>query len=122
MVGISAFLLIMLSLAQPRAEANSFAGMQYNIYLYNTDVASANMSFEANLSIFIDAYDGFGYYVPLGTTFVASYWSPNYNKTNDLFLLMNGVVLADYIWGWGFTFPNYRFASIFFFSGYAATQ
>ena len=106
----------------PQAEANSFAGMQYNIYLYNTDVASANMSFEANLSMFIDAYDGFGLYLPLGTVFVASYWSPNYNKTHDLFLLMNGMVVADYIWGWGLSFPNYRFTSMFFFSGYAATQ
>jgi len=106
----------------PQAEANSFAGMQFDIYLYNTDVASANMSFEANLSMFIDAYDGFGLYLPLGTAFVAWYWSPNYNKTNDLFLLMNGMVIADYIWGWGLSFPKYQLTSAFFFSGYAVVE
>lgn len=113
---------LVLLTAMPRAEANSFAGTQYNIYLYNSDIASATMSFEANLSMFIDAYDGFGYYLPLGTAFVASYWSPNYNDTKDLFLLMSGMVFADYIWGWGLFFPNYRLTSAFFFSGYAATQ
>lgn len=114
--------IIVLFMLPAQAEANSFAGMNYNIYLYNSDVASANMSFEANLSMFIDAYDGFGYYLPLGTAFVASYWSPNYNNTKDLFLLMNGIVIADYIWGWGLFFPNYQLTSAFFFSGYAATQ
>jgi len=114
--------MIVLLTMLPAAEANSFAGMQYNIYLYNTDVASANMSFEANLSLFIDAYDGFGFYLPLGTAFMASYWSPNYNDTKDLFLLMSGRVFADYIWGWGLFFPNYQLTSMFFFSGYAAVE
>jgi hypothetical protein len=118
-VGLSIIVLVMML---PHAEANSLAGMEYSIYLYNTDVASATMSFEANLSMFIDAYNGFGYYLPIGSAFVASYWSPNYNKTNDLFLLMNGIVIADYIWGWGLSFPNYRFTSMFFFSGYAVMQ
>ena len=128
---ITGFLLltiIVLVMVQPKpaeadiAAGNSFAGMKYTIYLYNTDETSATMSFEANLSMLIDVYDGFGLYLPLGPTFVGLYWAPNYKKTNDLFLLMNGMMISDFIWGWGFAFPKYQFTSIFFFSGYAATQ
>jgi hypothetical protein len=120
--GILTFAALVLFMAPSQTEANSFAGMRYNIYLYNSDIASANLSFEANLSVFIDAYNGFGFYLPMGTVFAASYWSPNYNKTKDLFLLMSGMVAADYIWGWGLSFPDYRLNGMFFFSGYAATR
>jgi len=98
--------------------ANSFTGMKYNIYLYNTEEASTTMSFEENMSLVIDVYDGFGLYLPIGNMFIALYWSPNYSDKNDLFLIFNGMVISDFIAGWGLALPNYQFTGIFFFFGY----
>jgi len=118
---ITVFLLLTITglfAVAPQAEANNFAGMKYTIYMYNTEETSATMSFEANLSMFIDAYDGFGIYLPVGQTFTAAYWAPNYKNTNDLFLLVTGVVASDFIGGWAFTFYNYRLTGMFLYSGY----
>jgi hypothetical protein len=92
-------------------------GMKYAIYLYNADVGSTGISFEENLSLIVDAYDGFGIYLPIGTFFTAFYWAPNYNKEKDLLLIFNGAVLADFIYGWGLFLPNYSLTSIFLFFG-----
>jgi hypothetical protein len=97
---------------------NEFAGRQYTIYLYNTDEGKAIMSFEENMSLTIDVYDGFGLYTPLGTLFIASYWAPNYRNKNDLLLIFNGGVISDFIWGWGLALPGFQLTGIFFFFGY----
>lgn len=96
---------------------NALIGMKYTIYLYNSEIGSTGISFEENLSLIVDAYDGFGIYLPIGTLFTAFYWAPNYNKEKDLLLIFNGAVLADFIYGWGLFLPNYSFTSIFLFFG-----
>lgn len=92
-------------------------GMKYTIYLYNADLGSTGISFEENLSLIVDAYDGFGIYLPIGTLFTAFYWAPNYNKEKDLLLIFNGAVLSDFICGWGLFLPNYSLTSLFLFFG-----
>jgi len=97
---------------------NTFVGMKYTIYLYNTEEASTTISFRENMSLLIDAYDGFGLYLPINNIFIALYWVPNYHDNDDLFMIVNGVVVSEFIVGWGVTLPNYRFKSIFLFFGY----
>jgi hypothetical protein len=71
------------------------------------------------MSLIIDVYDGFGLYMPLGTLFAGLYWAPNYKNKDDLFLIMNGLVVSDYIGGWGLIAHDYRFTGMFLFFGYA---
>ena len=101
-----------------RELGNEFAGRQYTIYLYNSDEGKAIISFEENMSMTIDVYDGFGVYTPLGTLFIGTYWAPNYSNKNDLFLIFNGGIIADYIGGWGLAFPGFQLTGVFFFFGY----
>ena len=93
----------------------AITGMQYTIFLYNLEIGSTNISFEENMSFMFDAYNGFGLYLPLGTLFTAFYWAPNVLDNHDRLLLFNGVVLADFIGGWGLDFNT---SNLFFFLGY----
>ena len=101
------------------ALGNSFLGMEYTIYLYNTDVGTTTISFEENLSLVIAAYDGFGLYLPLGNLFLGFYWSPKYYEDDDICLFFNGMVVSDFIGGWGLVLHNYKFTGIFFYFGSA---
>jgi len=96
----------------------SFIGARYDIFLYNSDVGSTVISFEENMSLVIDAYDGFGLYLPIGPIFLGLYWAPNYHDEDDLILFFDGLVLADFIFGWGLALPNYTYKGIFLFFGY----
>lgn len=96
---------------------DALKGMEYTIYLYNSDIGSTRISFGENLSLIVEAYDGFGLYMPIGAFFTAFYWAPNYNKEKDLFLIFNGVALSDFISGWGLFLPNYTLTSLFLFFG-----
>jgi len=97
---------------------NTFVGMKYTIYLYNTEEASTTISFRENMSLLIDVYDGFGLYLPIDNLFIGLYWAPKYQDEYDLFLILNGMIVSEFIVGWGLTFPHYRFKSIFLFFGY----
>jgi hypothetical protein len=96
---------------------DALMGMKFTIYLYNADIGSTGISFGENLSLIVDAYDGFGIYLPIGSLFSAFYWAPKYTTNDDLLLIFNGAVLADFISGWGFALPNYKLTSLFLFFG-----
>lgn len=118
---IQLFLLVVIIALPVHAEhnfGNSFVGKKYSVYLYNTEEGSASLSFKENMSLMIDVYDGFGLYLPLANLFTALYWSPNYHEEDDLLLIFNGMVVSDFIQGWGLVLPNYKFTGILLFFGY----
>jgi hypothetical protein len=98
---------------------NALMGSTYTIFLFNTDIGSTNISFENDLLFSVAAHKGVGMYLPIGGIFAAFYWAPNYKFERDLLLIFNGVALADFIVGWGLTFPNYQPAGLFLFFGHA---
>ena len=98
-------------------EPNAITGMQHTIFCYNLEIGSTNISFEENMSFMVEAYNGFGIYLPLGTMFTAFYWAPNVLDQYDRLLLFNGVVLGDFIAGWGI---DVNASNLFFFLGYEA--
>jgi len=98
-------------------QPTALTGMQYTIFLYNLEIGATNISFEENMSFMVEAYNGFGLYLPIGTLFTAFYWAPNVLDEYDRLLLFNGVVIADFIGGWGI---DVNASTLFFFLGYEA--
>ena len=118
---IQLFLLVILTAIPVRAEhnfGNTFTGKRYSVYLYNTEESSTSISFEENMSLVIDVYDGFGLYLPIANLFTALYWSPNYKDEDDLLLIFNGIVVSAFIEGWGSVLHNYKLTGIMLFFGY----
>lgn len=99
----------------------SVVGNSYNTYLYATyaDDSSVEFSFEENLSLLIDIYDGFGVYLPVANLFFATYWAPDYSNKKDLSLVLSGAVISDFIAGSGIAFRDYQFHGLFLFFGYS---
>ena len=65
------------------------------------------------------AHEGVGVYLPAGNIFTAVYWAPKTQEQQDLFLIFNGLVVGDFIMGWGLSLPNYQLTNAFLFFGYA---
>jgi hypothetical protein len=122
MVALTCFFLSLLR-ATPgytnELKTNALTGSSYTIFVYNSEIGSTSISFDEDLLFTLAAHEGVGLYVPIGTVFIAGYWAPNFDETSDLFLLFNGFALADYIIGWGLSFPNYQLQGAFFFFGHA---
>ncbi len=98
---------------------NALTGSSYTIFVYNSDIGSTSISFDEDLLFTLEAHEGVGVYLPIGTVFTAFYWAPNFDETSDLVLMFNGLALADYIIGWGLSFPNYQLQGAFLFFGHA---
>ncbi len=103
------------------ARAQGVSGTSYTVYIYSDMVeeSSATMSFETNGTLLLDIYDGFGLYMDIGSLFSGTFSAPNFNATQDLLLLMTGVVTADYLSGMGLIFIDYQYTEFFLFFGYA---
>ena len=100
-------------------KTNALTGTSYTIFVYNSDIGSTSISFDEDLLFTLEAHDGVGLYLPIGTIFTAVYWAPNFDEKSDLVLMFIGVALADYIIGWGLSFPNYQLQGAFLFFGHA---
>ena len=100
---------------QPKA----LTGTTYTIYLFNTQGGSTSISFENDLLFTVGAHEGVGVYLPAGGIFAAVYWAPKTQEKQDLFLIFNGLVVGDFIMGWGLSLPNYQLSNAFLFFGYA---
>ena len=100
-------------------KTSALTGSSYTIFVYNSDIGSTIISFDEDLLFTLEAHDGVGLYLPIGTIFTAVYWAPNFDEKSDLILMFNGVALADYIIGWGLSFPNYQLQGAFLFFGHA---
>jgi hypothetical protein len=95
-------------------------GKSYNTYLYASyaEDSSIQMSFEENMSLLVDVYDGFGLYLPVANFFFAIYWAPDYDGKKDLSLILSGAVFSDFIAGSGMALRDYQFHGLFLFFGY----
>jgi hypothetical protein len=100
-------------------KTNALTGITYTIYLFNAQGGSTTLSFENDLLLTVGAHEGVGIYLPAGSIFAAVYWAPKTQEQQDLFLILNGLVLGDFIMGWGFSLPNYQLTNAFLFFGYA---
>ena len=100
-------------------KTNALTGITYTIYLFNTQGGSTTLSFENDLLLTVGAHEGVGVYLPAGSIFAAVYWAPKTQEQQDLFLILNGLVLGDVIMGWGLSLPNYQLTNAFLFFGYA---
>ena len=105
---------------------NVLMGRNFKIFIYGeiADKASATISFKENFNLLIDAYDGFGIYVPTGNVFAAIFSAPDYSKnnygeTNDLFLILSGAVVSDFMGAVGLAYINYEFDGVWLIFGYA---
>ena len=122
---IAAITCFLLSVLRPapsytsELKPNALTGSTYTIFVYNSEIGSTSISFNEDLLFSLEAHEGVGLYLPIGTVFTAFYWVPNFDETSDLFLIFNGVALADFIIGWGLSFPNYQIQSAFLFFGHA---
>jgi len=101
-------------------DGGTVMGKSYNTYLYAAyaDDSSIKISFEENMSLLIDVYDGFGLYLPLANLFFAIYWAPDYDGKKDLSLILTGAVFSDFIAGTGIALRDYQFHGLFLFFGY----
>jgi hypothetical protein len=100
-------------------KTNTLTGATYTIYLFNTQGGSTSLSFENDLLFTVGAHEGVGVYLPVGTMFAAAYWAPKTQEQQDLFLIFNGLVMGNFILGWGLSLPNYQITNAFLFFGYA---
>lgn len=100
-------------------KTNALSGSTYTIFIYNSEIGSTSISFDEDLLFTLEAHEGVGLYLPIGTIFIAGYWAPNFDEESDLFLIFNGVALADFIIGWGLSFPNFQLQGAFLFFGHA---
>ena len=102
-------------------DENPLIGRKFNTYIYATyaDESSTTISFEENMVLLIDIYDGFGLYLPIANLFIANYWAPDYYNRKDLFLILNGTAVLDFIAGGGIDLRDYQYYGVFLFFGYA---
>jgi len=116
-------LLLISSAAYAQKGDGSIAGKKYKAFIYSSkaDKVSITITFKENLTLLIDVYDGFGVYVPAGPAFAAIFSAPLYNKKDNLFLLLSGVVVTDFLSGVGMSLINSEFAGAFVLFGYTDT-
>ncbi len=128
------FMAVVLSvfLTPGQASAQSVSGRDFNIFVYSetgliNDV-STKIRFETNGTLLIDALDGFGAYLPLGPLFAGFFMVPDFDADDldpysskdpsDLFIVLSGVVLGDFICALNVSFVDMEFSEVFFFYGY----
>jgi len=124
---LACFMVIVLWTGSAAAQDNSVSGRSFTAFFYSAAFPdpSTIVTFEENGILLIDSFEGFGLYLPLGNSFTAIFSAPNYTNETDpddqdnLFLVMTGVVVSDFLSGGGVAFVNGRFFQFFIFSGYA---
>jgi len=120
---IFCILFLMCSAAYAQEGDGSVAGKKYKAFIYSpeADKVSITITFQENLTLLIDVYDGFGVYVPAGPAFAAIFSAPRYNKEDNLFLILSGVVVTDFLSGAGVSLVNFEYAGTFVVFGYTDT-
>jgi hypothetical protein len=123
MVVFAFMLLLMNSSAGAADEDGSVAGKKFKAFIYSSqaDKVSISITFQENLTLLIDVYDGFGVYVPAGPAFAGIFSAPHYQKEDNLLLLLSGVLVTDFLSGVGVSLVNFEFAGTFVVFGYTET-
>jgi hypothetical protein len=103
------------------AYAQQVTGKSYTTFIYSdlVEEPSTEMSFQENGSLHIDAYSGVGLYAAAGPVFAGTFSAPNFTETEDLFLMIAGAVVTDFIGGVGLAFVDGAIRDQFVFFGYA---
>lgn len=115
--------LIGITAAAPgQASAATVTGKKYSVLIYSQYVPepAATITFQASGVLLISSHKGFGRYAAVAEGVVAIFSAPEYAVNKDLFMIMTGLLLEDFLFGAGITFTNGAFSEIFFFSGYEA--
>ncbi|MCX5903323.1 MAG: hypothetical protein NTV89_07595 [Proteobacteria bacterium] len=92
---VFAFMLLLMSSSAGAADGDgSVVGKKFKAFIYSpqADKVSITITFQENLTLLIDVYDGFGAYVPAGPAFAGIFSAPHYQKEDNLFLLLSGVL------------------------------
>jgi hypothetical protein len=123
MVVFAFMLLLMNSSAGAADEDGSVVGKKFKAFIYSpqADKVSISITFQENLTLLIDVYDGFGVYVPAGPAFAGIFSAPRYQKEDNLLLLLSGVRVTDFLGGVGVSLVNFEFAGTFVVFGYTDT-
>jgi hypothetical protein len=113
-------LLLMCRAAYAQDGNSSVSGKKFKAFIYSpqADKVSISITFQENLTMLIDVYDGFGAYVPAGPAFAGIFSAPHYKKEDNLLLLLSGIMMMDFLGGAGVSLVNFEFAGTFVFFGY----
>ena len=116
-------LLVINSSAGAADEDGSVVGKKFKAFIYSpeADKVSISITFAENRTLLIDVYDGFGVYVPAGPAFAGIFSAPRYQKEDNLFLILSGVLVTDFLSGVGVSLVNFEFAGTFVVLGYTDT-
>ena len=116
-------LLVINSSAGAADEDGSVVGKKFKAFIYSpeADKVSISITFAENRTLLIDVYDGFGVYVPAGPAFAGIFSAPRYIKEDNLFLILSGVLVTDFLSGVGVSLINFEFAGTFVVFGYTDT-
>jgi hypothetical protein len=123
LIALTALLLVMNSSAGAADGDGSIAGKKFKAFIYSSDAdkVSISITFQENLTLLIDVYDGFGAYVPAGPAFAGIFSAPHYKKQDNLFLFLSGVMVADFLGGVGVSLVNFEYTGTFLVFGYTET-
>jgi hypothetical protein len=115
-------LLLMCRAAYAQDGNSSVSGKKFKAFIYSpqADKVSISITFQENLTMLIDVYDGFGAYVPVGPAFAGIFSAPHYKQQDNLLLFLSGIMVMDFLGGAGVSLVNFEFAGIFVFFGYIA--
>jgi hypothetical protein len=120
-IAVLGLMFVMIAAAAPRlAGAETVNGKKYSVFIYSRYVPepAATITFKAGGVLLISSHTGFGGYAAFAEGVIAVFSAPEYEVNKDLFMIMTGLVLDDFLSGVGITFTNGAFSEIFFFSGY----
>jgi len=123
-VVVFAFMLLVINSSAGAAdEDGSVVGKKFKAFIYSpeADKVSISITFAENRTLLIDVYDGFGVYVPAGPAFAGIFSAPRYQKEDNLFLILSGVLVTDFLSGVGVSLVNFEFAGTFVVLGYTDT-
>ena len=118
---VFAFMLLLIYRSAGAADGDgSVVGKKFKAFIYSPDAdkVSISITFEENRTLLIDVYDGFGVYVPAGPAFAGIFSAPRYKNEDNLFLLLSGVLVTDFLSGVGVSLVNFEYAGTFVVFGY----
>jgi len=120
-LALLALMFISISAVAPRpAAAETVTGKKYSVFIYSQYVQepAATITFKTSGVLLLSSHNGFGGYAAFPGGIIAVFSAPEYELNKDLFMIMSGLVLDNFLSGVGITFTNRVFSEIFFFSGY----
>ncbi len=113
--------LVALGAAPRLSQAADVAGKSYSVFIYSQYVSepATTITFRSDGVLLIKAYSGFGNYITYSNFVAAVFTAPEYQKYKDLFMIIAGAVVGDFIAGMGVSLTNGSLSEVFLLTGYA---